>query len=255
MDLQPEQIEKQFDRAAPTYDSVASLQRQMADQLLARLPTSFEGPLVDLGCGTGDLLQKLSHRTSVSNLTGVDISSAMLHQTQLRVPQARVIKADLTSLPCEDESFKWIVSNAAIQWCDSASVFSEMRRILRPDGQAFVSTFGPNTMTQWRATLASVPGGDRVHSFRSAEQLTAQLKAAGFNSVESKTETIDIQFDSVSVMFDSVRKLGATNARRDRRTGLSGRQWFQQVTDAFEDSKDSEGLLTLTYECCYFFIR
>ena len=110
-------------------------------------------------------------------------------------------------------------------------------------------------MTQWRATLASVSGGDRVHSFQSTEQLTAQLKIAGFNSVESKTETIDIQFDSVSTMFDSIRKLGATNARRDRRTGLSGRQWFQQVTDAFEDSKDSEGLLTLTYECCYFFIR
>ena len=126
MDLQPEQIEKQFDRAAPTYDSVASLQRQMADQLLARIPISLEGPLVDLGCGTGDLLQKLSSRTSVSNLMGVDISSAMLNQTQLRVPQARVIKADLTSLPCEDESFKWIVSNAAIQWCDSAVSYTHL---------------------------------------------------------------------------------------------------------------------------------
>ena len=254
MDLHPEQIEKQFDRAAATYDSVASLQRQMADQLLTSIPSSFEGPLVDLGCGTGDLLEKLSQRTSATNLTGIDISSAMLERVQLRVPQAHVIKADLASLPLEDESCQWAVSNAAIQWCDSASVFSELRRILRPDGQAFISTFGPDTMKQWRSTLASVSGGDRVHSFQSVEQLTAQLKSAGFTSVESKTETVDLRFDSVATMFDSVRKLGATNARRDRPTGLSGRQWFQQVTDAFEKSRDHHGLLTLTYECCYFSI-
>lgn len=253
MDLQREQIERQFDRAAATYDSVASLQRQMADRLLAKMPSTFDGPLVDLGCGTGDLLQKLAHRTSATNLTGVDISSAMLEQTQIRVPQARLIKSDIASLPVAENVFRWAVSNAAIQWCDSGAVFSELRRILQPGGNAFLSTFGPTTMKQWRETLASVSGDDRVHSFPTIEQLKAQLKAAGFASVESKTEMVDIQFDSVRTMFDSVRKLGATNARRDRPTGLSGRKWLQEVTDAFEETRDSNGLLTLTYECCYLF--
>ena len=262
MDLQREQIERQFDRAASTYDSVASLQRQMADRLLAKIPSAIDGPVVDLGCGTGDLLQKLSHRTSAINLTGVDISSAMLEQTRLRVPEARVIKSDIASLPMEDHSFQWAVSNAAIQWCESASVFSELRRILQPNGQAFLSTFGPSTMSQWRETLASVSNSDsgfvsskdRVHSFTPIEQLTSQLKAAGFASVESEIKMVDVKFDSVRTMFDSVRKLGATNARRDRSSGLSGRKWLQRVTDAFEETKDSNGLISLTYECYYLFV-
>ena len=255
MDLQREQIERQFDRAAATYDSVASLQRQMANRLLAGMPSAFDGQLVDLGCGTGDLLQKLAHRTCATNLTGVDISSAMLEQTQLRVPQARLIKSDIASLPVKDHAFQWVVSNAAIQWCDSAAVFSELRRILQPDGKAFLSTFGPSTMKQWRETLASVSGEDRVHSFPPIEHLTNQLKAVGFGSVESETEVVDVQFDSVRTMFDSVRKLGATNARRDRPTRLSGRRWLQQVTDAFEETRDCNGLITLTYECFYLFVH
>jgi len=255
VDLQPEQIERQFDRAAQTYDSVASVQRQMADRLLAEIPATIDGPLVDLGCGTGDLLQKLSHQTSPANLTGIDISSAMLELTRRRVPGANIIKADLASLPLEDNSCQWVVSNAAIQWCDSATVFSELRRILRPGGRAFISTFGPNTMRQWREAFASLDNsGDRVHSFQSIELLADQLTAAGFTSVESKSETIDVQFDSVRSMFDSVRKLGATNARRDRPTGLSGRQWLEQVTRAFEKTRDQDGQLTLSYECYYLFV-
>ena len=255
VDLQREQIERQFDRAAATYDSVASLQRQMADRLLAGMPSAFDGQLVDLGCGTGDLLQKLAHRTCATNLTGVDISSAMLEQTQLRVPQARLIKSDIASLPVKDHAFQWVVSNAAIQWCDSAAVFSELRRILRPDGQAFISTFGPDTMKQWRAAFASVSSDNRVHSFQSVEQLTNELKAAGFTSIDSKTESIDLTFNSVRAMFDSVRKLGATNARMDRPAGMSGRKWLQQVTDAFEETRDCNGLITLTYECFYLFVH
>lgn len=254
VDLQLEQIERQFDRAAATYDSVASVQRQMADQLLLEIPAQLDGPLVDLGCGTGDLLYKLSERTSATNLTGIDISSAMLEQTRHRVPGAQAIKADLAALPLDDNSCRWAVSNAAIQWCDSKAVFSELRRVLQPGGRAFISTFGPSTMWQWRETIESVSStGNRVHTFESVEQLTSGLRASGFASVESRIENVDIQFDSVRAMFDSIRKLGATNARRDRPTGLSGRQWFQQITEAFEERRERDGMLNLTYECCYLF--
>ena len=130
VDLELEQIERQFDRAAATYDSVASVQRQMADRLLAEIPMSLDGRVVDLGCGTGGLLEQLTQRTSPTNLIGIDISSAMLEQTRKRVPQAELIKADLAVLPLEDNSCRWAVSNAAIQWCDSAAAFSELRRVL-----------------------------------------------------------------------------------------------------------------------------
>lgn len=256
MELQKEQIERQFDRAATTYDSVAALQRQMADRLLEELPAQLDGTLIDLGCGTGDLLQKLANRMDPSKLTGLDLSSAMLGQTANRVPQARLVKADLANVPFDDDSFAWITSNAAIQWCDSSVVFSEMRRLLQPTGQAFVSTFGPRTMHQWRDTMANVgSNNERIHTFKPVEQLSDEMKEAGFSTVDQKTETIDTYFDSVQAMFDSVRKLGATNARRDRSIGLSGRRWFEQVTKAFEQRRNADGKLCLTYECCYLFAR
>ncbi len=256
VDLQQEQIERQFDRAAATYDSVASLQRQMADRLLADLPSQLEGHCVDLGCGTGALLQKLAKRIDVRKLTGVDLSSAMLNQARQRVPQAQFVKGDLASIPLDDDSFSWATSNAAIQWCDSRIVFSELQRILRPDGQAFISTFGPGTMQQWRDALEHIGTvKPRVHTFKNIQQLTDEMKDAGFRSVSSRSETIDVYFDSVREMFSSVRKLGATNARADRAKGLAGRRWLDQITDAFEKQRNPNGKLCLTYECCYLVAR
>ena len=84
--------------------------------------------------------------------------------------------------------------------------------------------------------------------------MVQQLRDAGFESIESKTETVDVQFETVRAMLDSVRKLGATNARRDRPTGLSGKQWLQQVTEAFEKRRDGNKMLNLTYECCYLLV-
>lgn len=254
MDLELEQIERQFDRAAATYDSVASVQRQMASRLLEKIPVQLDGTLIDLGCGTGELLQKLAQRIPADRLTGVDISSAMLRQTQARSPQVKTVKANLAALPFEADCFNWAVSNAAIQWCNAHDFFAELRRILGPKGRAFISTFGPDTMWQWRKALGSVAGeNNRVHAFPSIDHLTNELRSTGFREVESMKETIDFQFDSVRTMFDSIRKLGATNARRDRPSGLSGRQWLQQVTEAFESTRDDNGMLRVTYECYYLF--
>ena len=222
----------------------------MADQLLTHLPVAFAGRLVDLGCGTGDLLGKLAAQTG-AELTGVDLAAGMLGVARERLGDGvSLIKSDLTALPLGDAQFDVVVSNAAIQWCKPASAFDEMHRILRPGGRLLVSTFGPGTMWQWREALA-VSGAPRVHTFASLEDLVGDLTAAGFGHVETQTETVNLQFETVKEMMDSVRKLGATNARNDRPQGLMGRRWLDQFADSIEARRDSSGKLSLAYECIY----
>ena len=59
-------VARSFSRAAQSYDSVAELQRRVADRLLASLPDCRDKRLVDLGCGTGYSLPALAERAYVS---------------------------------------------------------------------------------------------------------------------------------------------------------------------------------------------
>lgn len=252
MNLQSAQIERQFDRAAATYDDVASLQREMADCLLKRIPGMARGTMVDLGCGTGDTLAKLADQTSLE-LTGVDLSAAMLEHARTKVPTATLLKADLQHLPFEDAAFDWAVSNAALQWCDATTALTEMFRILRPGGRLLLTTFGPATLHQWRDAMSAISDAhDRVHRFPSAENLLKIMQQAGFTEVEFHEQRRDQNFNSVSEMLDSIRKLGATNARRDRAAGLSGRQWLRQLKETLESQRNGSGRLTLTYQCYHY---
>ena len=57
------QVAASFSRAAASYDSVAALQRAVADALLARLPVDLRPQRwLDLGCGTGYCTRALAQQ-------------------------------------------------------------------------------------------------------------------------------------------------------------------------------------------------
>ena len=57
------QVAASFSRAAASYDSVAALQRTVADTLLAQLPADLRPQRwLDLGCGTGYCTRALAQR-------------------------------------------------------------------------------------------------------------------------------------------------------------------------------------------------
>ena len=165
MPLSSNKIATRFNRAATTYDDVASLQRSMADDLLQRFlqsqtqPFSLDTAIADLGCGTGYLLHALSLH-GLSNLSGFDLARDMLQVTSTRLGPnaAELVEADLQSLPVADDCFDVVFSNAAIQWCDADAAAKEIKRVLRPAGQAFCFHLRPsNAATMERGVCDARP--------------------------------------------------------------------------------------------------
>ncbi len=160
MTLEKKQIARQFSRAATTYDDVASVQALMATRLIEKIPIDARGTLIDLGCGTGAALKSLASQTRLE-LIGIDVAAGMLAQTRLRLERVSkkvvLLERDLENTGLENECADIVFSNAAIQWCQSRLAFAEMNRILRPGGQLFVSTFGPQTLCEWRQAWQAAP--------------------------------------------------------------------------------------------------
>ena len=103
-----------------------------------------KGKILDLGCGTGDLLPFFVKFSGIQ-YTGMDLSANMIkranevHQSSLKklnqAVSAKFIVGDSEKLPFEDHSFDIISAVALIEYFpDPQKVLSEMIRVLKSAG-------------------------------------------------------------------------------------------------------------------------
>ncbi|HTP30207.1 MAG TPA: class I SAM-dependent methyltransferase [Anaeromyxobacteraceae bacterium] len=135
--------ERHFDRWAPSYDH-SLLQRLMFEPVHEAALTAFfaasSSPhdVLDVGCGTGRLLETVARRWGDAWLTGVDASEAMVAQAQHKHegdPKFTFKRGNASALPLEAGSFDVAFSTMSFHhWTDQAAGVREVVRILRPGG-------------------------------------------------------------------------------------------------------------------------
>lgn len=100
--------------------------------------------ILDAGCGTGGLLQRLigglDGRLGTYDAYGLDISNAALDFCRQRGLAERIVLGSITAMPFPSHHFDIVVSFDVL--CDVIDVqtgFDEMARVLRPGGLAVVN--------------------------------------------------------------------------------------------------------------------
>jgi len=136
-------VESGYDRIAERYLAWAGEiddpgRARMLELLLERLPRS--GDVLDLGCGAGvPSTVRLAERHRV---TGVDISREQLRLARERLPQARLVHADLASVEFPDASFDGVTCFYALGHLPReqlGGVFRSVRGWLRSGGRFLTS--------------------------------------------------------------------------------------------------------------------
>ncbi len=136
-------LREAYNVGADQYDErLGDLQFPKYEALLegTRNVVSGREPLLDLGCGTGLLLEFLKSRgLSPAKLVGVDLAARMLARARRRgvVPVA----ADITRLPFPEASFSaaTCITVLRIFPVPEAPVLQEVRRVLKPGGTLLLS--------------------------------------------------------------------------------------------------------------------
>jgi len=138
-----------------------------------------------------------------------------------------------------------------LQWCDDLdSVFSEFRRVLRQDGLLMFTTFGPDTLKElkqaWQMTDTDY---DHVNNFIDMHDIGDALIRAGFGQPVMDMEIFTLTYDKAIGVLRDLKAIGATNANKQRNTGLMGKQRFAQMLNAYDELRNPvDNKVPATYE-------
>jgi trans-aconitate methyltransferase len=138
--------------------------------------------ILDLGCGPGQLTDKISQ--SGAEVVGVDSSPSMIGQARQNFPKLVFVLQDAAAMTFDNE-FDAVFSNAALHWMlDPAAVVKAVSKALRPGGR-FVAEMGGkgNIQTVVNAIQHVVskyhPVPASRHYYPSVSEYTSILEAHG----------------------------------------------------------------------------
>ncbi|MGO8685817.1 MAG: class I SAM-dependent methyltransferase [Candidatus Dormibacteria bacterium] len=176
-----------FDRWAATYDRspgqmfFGRIHRRVVDALLSG--SAVPGRVVDVGCGTGRLLQALLSRLPGAELIGIDPSEGMISVARARFagePRVRLEVAGAGRLPLDDESADVVTTTMSFHhWEEQGAALGEVARVLAPGGRLVLAdVLGIGLFGR----LIRPRGHRHGAGYRDEAEMAGLLRGAGFAS-------------------------------------------------------------------------
>ena len=156
-----------------------------ADNLVEILSPKPGEQILDLGCGTGQLTQKIAD--AKATVIGIDNSPEMITEARKNYPNLEFEVVDAKKIAFS-ETFDAVFSNAVLHWIKPPeTVISNVWQVLKPDGR-FVAEFGgkgnvESILAAINSTLKDCnysPNQDNPWYFPSISEYATLLEKQGF---------------------------------------------------------------------------
>ena len=222
------QSSKEWD--AQTYDRIADPMARWGQVVLERLQLRGDETVLDAGCGSGRVTERLLERLGTGRVIALDASRAMLDQAaeRLAADEGRVelVLADLIDPLPIGEPVDAVLSTATFHWVmDHDRMFRNLAAVMRPGAQMSAQCGGAGNVSRVADALKAM-GYDwsDTKNYATPAETEARLAAAGFVEVNAWLEPQPTRFApgapfeeylGTIVLRDYVRRLP-----EDRRGGF-----------------------------------
>ena len=251
MDNYKKRIRESFNRRAKTYDNYSIIQKEVANRVFDRLSAIKIKPklILDLGCGTGSLTQKISVLYPDAKIIPLDFSEKMLRICRSKVNDASPVCADIENIPINESCFDLIISSLTFHWAtDLYGTFLKSYKLLKNDGCFLFSSIGPDTLFELRNALLKVDAHERVNRFIDMHHYGDALLKIGFSDPVVDNEKIIVEYNSFCDVLKSLKKIGANTVEKISEKKLSKRD-YRTALDGYEINENSN--YPVTYEVLY----
>lgn len=245
-----QKIRQAFGNAHISYDSVAQIQRDIANQLLALLPNeTTANTVLDAGCGTGFGIQLLRQHSATQNSRFIALDFA--YNMVRHVEADYKITANLCEIPLRAHSVDLYWSNLAWQWADTLQALREAHRVLMSKGLLCITTLGEHTLQELKRGFSHSDSAQHVREFPPSDLYAEWLMENGFELVNQQRIMHRIYFDNLKQLFLHLKALGAHTVGTGRRRSLLGKNAWQRLQDDYETYREPQRGLPATYDAIY----
>ncbi|MBQ8035522.1 MAG: class I SAM-dependent methyltransferase [Proteobacteria bacterium] len=154
---------KEFTKAAEIYDSghagIYELCKDDYPPILEELEKFEFTDLLDVGCGTGPMIELLSKKYPQKRYKGLDLTPKMIEVANAKkLPNAEFIVGDSEALPFEDESFDAVIcANSFHHYPNPQKFFDGVKRVLRKGGRLVLRDYTTFSSLIWIANCIEMP--------------------------------------------------------------------------------------------------
>lgn len=264
-------VGRSFHRQAAEYDQHASVQKRVVNRLISLVKnhvTAAPSAILDVGCGTGQLLVSLREQFPQSRLYGLDLAYNMTHCASERLgADAQFVNADAEFLPFRKGAFDLLVSTSTLQWLENLDMFfQQARRVTRANGLLCIAFFGGSTLcelrdcyrevTEQRVVSSSSDYADRLHRFMERSAVELALDRIDFEQATIMSEIETEYYADVHDLLRSIKRIGAgTSVQGNSRGGLGWRGILNETSRLYCERYGSDGKIPATYEVVYVVAR
>lgn len=182
-------VESEYARLATSYDRKWRHYVDVtAQRTMARLPESGAGRVLDVGCGTGVLLERLEYTGAGTFFVGLDPVPGMLAFARSRMRgTASLAMGRAESLPLRDETFDTVVSNSVLHYIGRpTTAFREAARVLKPGGRLILTDWCADFLaTRLLGSILRIRSRPFTHIYR-VEELKCLLEGTGFQLIATE---------------------------------------------------------------------
>ncbi|WP_051063042.1 class I SAM-dependent methyltransferase [Ilumatobacter nonamiensis] len=201
-----------FDLWSSTYDRPGLQQatyRPIHNAVLGRLEGLEPKRILDLGCGTGHLAERLSMMFPKASVVGADLSDGMIERAAERLTDddmSDFVRADAQHLPLRDHSFDVVTCTESFHWyADQEAAAAELARLIAPGGRVVIASIATVTgFADDAIQRATALAGRPVRAIPKRE-LRRLLEAAGFE-VEHQGRIPRLGFVPWPMLTDATRR-------------------------------------------------
>lgn len=192
-------------------------------QMLEELELEPFEDALDVGCGTGAVLELLHARYPSKHLTGLDLTPGMIDVARAKqLDNVSFVVGDAETLPFEPRSFDAVLcSNSFHHYPHPERFFAEVARVLRPGGRLVLRDYTSNDVAVWlmnniELPLARLLGHGDVRILKLSE-LRALVEESGSPRSSSRHRRDSARIWSRERLAVRARSLRHAKARRHRR--------------------------------------
>lgn len=185
---------KEFSKAANIYDSNhAGIYKMCKDDYPPVLEELKKYPfekLLDVGCGTGSMIELLVKEFPDKNYVGIDLTPRMIEVAQKKqLANCEFMVGDSEHMPFENDMFDVLIcTNSFHHYPSPQSFFNECSRVLKTNGKLILRDYTSNKLIVWLMNHVELPlahlvghGDVKIHNCDEVEEM---CKKAGMKVIK-----------------------------------------------------------------------